>query len=137
MGRRVAAFKPVVTGLAEGEPGRPADHALLGAAAGVAPEAVAPLRYSPAVSPHLAAEPTGTAIDPGALVAAARVAGLDVRAVVLAHWPGTPTAMQRSNRSTIARLGAVAVATLAPVGAGVGALDRAGAALPVGEWLGL
>ncbi len=33
-GVRVAAFKPVVTGLDEPEPGRPADHELLGAVDG-------------------------------------------------------------------------------------------------------
>src|SRR3954464_1388434 len=71
----VGAFKPVVTGLDEPEPGRPADHELLGAAAGVAPDAVAPLRFGPAVSPHLAAELAGTAIDAAALVAAAQAAG--------------------------------------------------------------
>jgi len=70
----VAVFKPVVTGLDEPEPGRPADHELLGAVAGVAPEAVAPLRFGPAVSPHLAAELAGTAIEPAGLVAAARAA---------------------------------------------------------------
>jgi len=70
----VAVFKPVVTGLDEPEPGRPADHELLGVVAGVAPESVAPLRFGPAVSPHLAAGLAGTAIDPAGLVAAARAA---------------------------------------------------------------
>ena len=40
--------------------GWPADHELLGAAAGMAPEEVSPLRYGPAVSPHLAARAGGT-----------------------------------------------------------------------------
>jgi len=195
-GVRVGAFKPVVTGLDEPEPGRPADHELLGAAAGVAPDAVAPLRFGPAVSPHLAAELAGTAIDAAALVAAAqaagaradvlivegvggllvpltvgfsvrdlavalglpvvvaarpglgtishtlltveaaRGAGLEVRAVVLTPWPDEPSAMERSNRATIERIAGVPMATLGPVGTGVGELAAAGAALPLDEWLG-
>jgi dethiobiotin synthetase len=74
-GRAVVPFKPVVTGIDEPEPGRPADHELLGAAAGVDPEGVAPLRFGPAVSPHLAAEMAGREIDRDAIVAAARAAG--------------------------------------------------------------
>lgn len=71
-GERVAAFKPVVTGTDE-PPGQwPADHELLAAATGQDPAEVAPLRFGPAVSPHLAAEQAGTAIDPAQLVAAAR-----------------------------------------------------------------
>ncbi|HEY4095570.1 MAG TPA: dethiobiotin synthase [Baekduia sp.] len=69
----VAAFKPAVTGLDDApEPGKPHDHELLAACAGTAPEEVAPFRYGPAVSPHLAAEEAGTTIDPMALVEAAR-----------------------------------------------------------------
>jgi len=195
-GVRVAAFKPVVTGLDEPEPGRPADHELLGAAAGVAPEAVAPQTFGPAVSPHLAAELAGTTLDPAAAIAAARAAGasadalvvegvggllvpltidftvrdlavalglplvvaarpglgtishtvltveaaravgLDVRAVVLTPWPAKPSAMERSNRTTIARMADVEVATLAAVGAGVGELAAAGATLPFDGWIG-
>ena len=48
-GVRVAAFKPVVTGIDDPEPGRPADHELLGAVTGLAPAAVAPLRFGPEV----------------------------------------------------------------------------------------
>jgi dethiobiotin synthetase len=82
-GLQVAAFKPVVTGLAEPEPGHPPDHELLGTAAGVDPAGVAGLTFEPAVSPHLAAQLAGTPIDPTALVAAARAAadGMDVLVV--------------------------------------------------------
>jgi dethiobiotin synthetase len=195
-GVRVAAFKPVVTGLDDPEPGRPADHELLGAAAGVAAEAVAPQTFGPAVSPHLAAELAGTTVDPAATIAAARAAGaradalvvegvggllvpltlrftvrdlavalglpivvaarpglgtishtlltveaaraagLDVRAVVLTPWPDEPSAMERSNRATIAAMAEVEVATLAEAGTGVDELAAAGAALPVAGWLG-
>jgi dethiobiotin synthetase len=76
----VAAFKPAVTGLDEPEPDRPADHELLAAAAGRPAAEVTPLRFGPAVSPHLAAELAGTVLDPAALVAAAR--GLRAEVVV-------------------------------------------------------
>jgi dethiobiotin synthetase len=72
-GKRVAVFKPAVTGLDEG--GEP-DHALLRRAAGSAQsdEEVAPYRYGPPMSPHLAASLAGEAIDPARLLAAARTA---------------------------------------------------------------
>jgi dethiobiotin synthetase len=73
-GERVAAFKPAVTGLDEepGEFGR--DHELLAsvASAGQGPEAVAPYRFGPPVSPHLAAGLAGVTIEPAELVATAR-----------------------------------------------------------------
>jgi dethiobiotin synthetase len=72
-GKRVAAFKPVVTGL-DGEPGELGrDHELLASAAnaGQSPEDVAPYRFGPPVSPHLAAQLAGTTIEPTELVAAA------------------------------------------------------------------
>jgi dethiobiotin synthetase len=170
-GRRVAVFKPAVTGLDEGlEP----DHALLRRASGSeqSDEEIAPYRYGPPASPHLAAKLAGEEIDPqrlrdvaaaaargsealvcegvgGLLVplsptylvrdlaadlgfplvvvappglgtinhtlltlAAARAAGLEVRAVALNPWPEDPTEIERDNRETIGRLGAVPVLTL-------------------------
>jgi dethiobiotin synthetase len=72
-GVRVRAHKPVVTGLDEpSETGWPPDHELLASVAGMSPEEVAPLRYGPAVSPHLAAALAGETIDPAALIARAR-----------------------------------------------------------------
>jgi dethiobiotin synthetase len=195
-GIRVAAFKPVVTGLDEPEPGRPADHELLAAATGMAPDDVAPRTFGPPVSPHLAAELAGTALDPAATIDAARAAGagadalvvegvggllvplttaftvrdlaaalglpvviaarpglgtishtlltveaaraaaLEVRAVVLTPWPEAPSAMERSNRATIAGMAKVEVATLARVGTEVDELAAAGATLPAARWLG-
>ena len=73
-GEAVAACKPVVTGTAEPEPGRPADHVLLAACTGQRPEEVCPVTFAPAVSPALAAEWAGTSLDPAALEAAARAA---------------------------------------------------------------
>jgi dethiobiotin synthetase len=74
----VAAFKPAVTGLDEPEPDRPADHELLALAAARSADEVTPHRFGPAVSPHLAAELAGTALEPAALVAAARGLRADV-----------------------------------------------------------
>lgn len=170
-GKRVAVFKPAVTGLdEEGEP----DHALLRRASGSdqSDEEIAPYRYGPPMSPHLAAELVGERINPDRLltearaaaagadalvcegvggllvpltpdylvrdlaaalglplvvaaspglgtinhtlltIEAARAAGLDVTAVVLTPWPEGPSAIERSNRETIAALGEVRVETL-------------------------
>jgi dethiobiotin synthetase len=76
-GERVGAFKPVVTGLDEPVGYWPRDHELLAAAAGSeqAPGDVAPYRFGPAVSPHLAAEDAGEAIDPVRVESAARAIG--------------------------------------------------------------
>jgi dethiobiotin synthetase len=76
-GARVAAFKPIVTGLDEPAGEWPPDHELLAsvANAGQSAEEVAPVRFGPAVSPHLAAERAGTTLEPLELVAAARAAG--------------------------------------------------------------
>jgi len=200
-GRRVAVFKPAVTGLDEftddgqtdrtistaagrKSPDRP-DHEALRAAAGSeqSDDEVAPYRYGPPMSPHLAAELAGKSIEPARLLEAARTvaagadafvcegvggllvplgrvsgashpkgapaylvrdfavdlalplvvaaspglgtinhtlltieaarsAGLDVTAVVLTPWPAEPSAIEQSNRETIAALGRVNVETL-------------------------
>jgi dethiobiotin synthetase len=170
-GKRVAVFKPAVTGLEEeGE----SDHALLRRASGSSQsdKEIAPYCYGPAASPHLAAALASEEIDPERLrqaaraaaedadaivcegvggllvpltptyllrdlavglgypliiVAApglgsinhtlltlesARAAGLEVAAVVLNPWPEEPTAIESSNRETIAALGDVTVLTL-------------------------
>jgi dethiobiotin synthetase len=80
-GRSVGVFKPAVSGLDEsGE----ADHELLRRASGSeqAPAEIAPYRYGPPVSPHLAAELAGEEIDPARLRRAAEVAGDGVDALV-------------------------------------------------------
>jgi len=69
-GKRVAVFKPAVTGLEEeGEK----DHELLRRAAGSGQSdaEIAPYRYDPPASPHLAAALAGEEIDPERLRAAA------------------------------------------------------------------
>jgi dethiobiotin synthetase len=83
-GMRVAAFKPVVTGLDDvPEPGWPRDHELLAAAAGTRPEAVAPHTFGPPVSPHLAAELAGVELDVDTMVVAASAAAAEAEADVL------------------------------------------------------
>ncbi len=196
IGEPVRAHKPVVTGLDEPSGEWPPDHELLATAAGMTPEEVAPLRYGPAVSPHLAARLAGESIDPLALVARARQAGeeetslivegvggllaplaedytvcdlavalglpvliaarpglgtinhtlltlqaacavgLDVRAVVLTLWPEDPSALERSNRETIASMGEVEVERLGRVESpDVACLAIVGARLPWQRWL--
>jgi dethiobiotin synthetase len=170
-GKRVAVFKPAVTGLDEG--GEP-DHALLRRAAGSeqSDAEIAPYRYGPPMSPHLAAALAGEEIDPARLLATARNAaagadglvcegvggllvplapgylvrdlaadlalplvvaaspglgtinhtlltievarnaGLEVATVVLTPWPEEPSAIESSNRETIAALGGVEVDVL-------------------------
>jgi dethiobiotin synthetase len=83
-GERVAAYKPVVTGLDEPVvPGWPRDHELLAAAAGVSAEAVAPHRFGPPVSPHLAAELVGVELDLDAMILAAGAAAAEAGAEIL------------------------------------------------------
>jgi dethiobiotin synthetase len=80
-GERAAAFKPVVTGTDDPpDPDWPPDDVLLAAASGADPRDVAPQRFGPAVSPHLAAALAGAAIDPAGLRAAlaARAAEADL-----------------------------------------------------------
>ena len=70
-GARVAVFKPATSGM---DDGREPDHVLLRRAAGSTQrdDDIAPYRYGPPLSPHLAAELAGAQIDPALLLAAAR-----------------------------------------------------------------
>ncbi len=80
-GRSVAVFKPAVTGLEEEvEP----DHALLRRAAGSRQSdgEIAPYRYDPPASPHLAAALAGERIDPEVLRETARDSGEGAEALV-------------------------------------------------------
>src|SRR5215204_6858018 len=73
-GEKVAAFKPVITGLDERDAEWPLDDELLAqhASAGQSREEVSPHRFGPPVSPHLAAEMAGEQIEPLALAREAR-----------------------------------------------------------------
>jgi dethiobiotin synthetase len=85
-GKRVAVFKPAVTGLDDypdiGADGP--DHVLLRKAAGSeqGDEEIAPYRYGPPMSPHLAAELTGKEVDPERLRAGAHAAADGADALV-------------------------------------------------------
>jgi dethiobiotin synthetase len=73
-GEKVAAFKPVITGLDERGGDWPLDDELLArhASAGQSREEVSPHRFGPPVSPHLAAELAGEQVEPLALAREAR-----------------------------------------------------------------
>ncbi|MHB1808221.1 MAG: dethiobiotin synthase [Solirubrobacteraceae bacterium] len=95
-GERARAYKPVVTGLdeppvtglddpavanlaapatgADGDAPWPHDHALLASLCGLTPEEVSPLRFGPAVAPHLAAELAGEPLTGEQLLDGARQA---------------------------------------------------------------
>lgn len=173
-GKRVAVFKPAVTGLNDEPPADGPDHEVLRGAAGSSQsdEEIAPYRYGPPMSPHLAAALAGEEIEPARLLRAARTAAadadalvcegvggllvplsprylvrdlavdlalplviaaspglgtinhalltieaarateLEIAAVVLTPWPDSPTAIEESNRKTIAGLSEVRVETL-------------------------
>ncbi len=99
-GSRVAVFKPAVTGLDKHPADRPKsghigrfpahrcedepDHVLLRRAARSeqSDEEIAPYRYGPPASPHLAASQAGEEIDSGRLVAAAQGAAAGADALV-------------------------------------------------------
>jgi dethiobiotin synthetase len=80
-GSTVAVFKPAVTGL--DEPGE-TDHALLRRAAGSeqSEDEIAPYRYGPPASPHLAAVQAGEEIDPESLRSGARSAAASADVLV-------------------------------------------------------
>ena len=83
-GQRVAVFKPAGSGLDEADPGGP-DPSLLRRAAGSgqSDDEIAPYRYGPAVSPHLAAALDGGPIDPDRLRAGAAAAARDADLLVV------------------------------------------------------
>lgn len=80
-GQRVAVFKPAVTGLDEGVE---TDYELLRRASGSRQSdgEIAPYRYGPPASPHLAAALAGEEIDPERLRQAARAAAEEAEAIV-------------------------------------------------------
>jgi dethiobiotin synthetase len=121
-GERVAVFKPAVTGL---EDGGEADHELLRRAAGStqADEEIAPYRYSPPASPHLAAAMAGEAIDPERLRAGARAAAGNADALVCEGVGGllVPLAPGYTVRDLAAELALPLVIAAAP---GLGTINH-------------
>jgi dethiobiotin synthetase len=83
-GERVAVFKPAVTGVAE--PGdHPPDHEMLRSSARSPQpaEEVAPFRFDPPLSPHLAARLAGVRIEPAQLLGRALAAAADAEALIV------------------------------------------------------
>ncbi len=82
-GKKVAAFKPAVSGLDEITPGWPLDHELLAAATGwQSPDQVSPFTFGPPVSPHLAARDAGVSITLEALIDAYESARADAEVAI-------------------------------------------------------
>ena len=103
----MAAFKPAVTGLSEVPGDWPPDHELLASITGQAPEQVAPHRFDPPASPHLAAALSGHELEPAELVGAARGAA-EQADVLLAEGVGgllVPLTFEYSVRDFAADLG--------------------------------
>jgi dethiobiotin synthetase len=84
----VKALKPVMTGLDEPpDPDWPPDHQLLARVAGCRPEQVAPIRFGPATSPHLAAQLAGVTLS-GEAVRSAVLAERNADAVLVVEGVG-------------------------------------------------
>jgi dethiobiotin synthetase len=67
-GRTVVASKPLLSGLDEAPGPWPHDHELLALVTGTPAEVIAPRRFGPPVSPHLAARLVGQSLSLGELV---------------------------------------------------------------------
>lgn len=124
-GERVAVFKPVVTGI-DDPTEDPADHEQLRAAArsSQAVQGIAPYRFGPPVSPHLAAKLAGVRIDPKALVEAARAAADDADVLVVEGVGGlmVPLTPSYSVRDFASDLGLPLVVAARP---GLGTINHA------------
>jgi dethiobiotin synthetase len=125
-GERVAAYKPVVTGLDEpADPDWPRDHELLAAATGASAQAVAPHAFGPPVSPHLAAELAGVELDLDAMVLAAGAAAAEADAgILVAEGVGgllVPLTRDRSVRDLAVALGLPLVVAARP---GLGTINH-------------
>lgn len=121
-GKRVAVFKPAVTGLEEeGE----TDHALLRRASGStqSDEEIAPYRYGPPASPHLAAAMAGEEIDPESLRAVAQTAAASAEVLVCEGVGGlmVPLAPSYLVRDLAADLGYPLVVVASP---GLGTINH-------------
>jgi dethiobiotin synthetase len=121
-GDAVAVFKPAVTGL--DDPGE-SDHALLRRAAESDQDydEIAPYRFGPAASPHLAADLAGERIDPQVLLAAARAAASGVDSLVCEGVGGllVPLAPDFTVRDLAASLGYPLVIAASP---GLGTINH-------------
>lgn len=101
----------------------PPDHALLAAVTGQAPEDVAPVRFGPPVSPHLAAELAGTRLELPTLARAARACGAGADALVVEGVGGllVPLAPDATVRDLAVALGLGVVVAARP---GLGTINH-------------
>jgi dethiobiotin synthetase len=140
-GEQVAVFKPAVTGLdelpADGPKGSTAgdlsaqrrgggaDHEVLRRAAGSrqSDEEIAPYRFGPPMSPHLAAELAGEEVDPARLLRDARDAGASADVLVCEGVGGlfVPLAPTYSVRDLAVDLGLPLVIAASP---GLGTINH-------------
>jgi dethiobiotin synthetase len=136
-GEPVRAHKPVVTGLDDrSQDGWPPDHELLASVTGMRPQEVAPLRYGPAVSPHLAARLAGEAIDPATLVARARAAASGEETLIVEGVGGllVPLADELTVRDLAVALGLPLLIAAAP---GLGTINHTLLTLDAARAVGL
>jgi dethiobiotin synthetase len=135
-GEDVRAHKPVVTGLDEPPQRWPPDHQLLAAAAGMTPAEVAPVRYGPPVSPHLAAELAGKPSQPAGMIAAARAAGAHEGPLVIEGVGGllVPLAEEFNVRDLAVELGLPVVVAARP---GLGTINHTLLTLEAARAMGL
>jgi dethiobiotin synthetase len=123
-GKRVAVFKPCVTGLDEGGE---SDHQLLRRASGSSQSdaEIAPYRYGPPASPHLAAALAGEEINPERLrEAAAAAAAVAVADAIVCEGVGgllVPLAPGYSVRDLAVDLGYPLVVAASP---GLGTINH-------------
>jgi dethiobiotin synthetase len=119
------ALKPIITGLAEpADPVWPPDHELLARVSGVAPAEITAVRYAPPVSPHLAAELSGRAVDLDAVRALVADAAGRHEAVVVEGVGGllVPLGAGSDVRSLAASLGQPLIVAARP---GLGTINHA------------
>jgi len=121
-GERVAAAKPVLTGLDEEDETTP-DDAVLAGVTGQAREEIAPVRFGPPVSPHLAAELAGATLDVEALAARTLVTGAPDETLVVEGVGGllVPLGRDASVRDLARALGLPVVIAARP---GLGTINH-------------
>lgn len=124
-GLRVGVFKPAVSGLSDPPVHGLHDHQFLrlGAGSGQSDDEIAPFRFGPPVSPHLAAELVGQEVDTGLLLRTAAAAGAEADVLVCEGVGGllVPLAGDYLVRDLIVATGLPAVIAAAP---GLGTINH-------------
>jgi dethiobiotin synthetase len=135
-GEPVRPHKPVLTGLDEDPSGVwAADDELLGSLAGIPREQVAPLRFGPAASPHLAAQLAGRPLDPHAMVRTARALG--EHHTLLVEGVGGLLVPLHEDYTVLDLAGALALPVLMAASPGLGTINHTLLSLRVARAVGL